>query len=141
MRHCVQSLRPLVLPLTYWSWAQLRTKNCGLFPSREEGFGWPILEAQACGCPVITTDRAPMTEIAGTAAILIDSDDTRDAAQCILKDQYRFPQLKEEGLRNVERFTVKKAMDEYESIYRDVIAGQSASSYSETPKHFEGSEP
>jgi glycosyltransferase involved in cell wall biosynthesis len=112
-----------------------------LFPSREEGFGWPILEAQACGCPVITTDRAPMTEIAGTAAILIDSDDTRDAAQCILKDQYRFPQLKEEGLRNVERFTVKKAMDEYESIYRDVIAGQSASSYSETPKHFEGSEP
>src|SRR5277367_2456092 len=43
-----------------------------LFPSREEGFGWPILEAQACGCPVITSNRPPMTEIAGEGAVFID---------------------------------------------------------------------
>lgn len=36
-----------------------------LFPSLDEGFGWPIIEAQACGCPVITTDAAPMNEIGG----------------------------------------------------------------------------
>ncbi|MCY1550700.1 D-inositol-3-phosphate glycosyltransferase [compost metagenome] len=36
-----------------------------LFPSLAEGFGWPIVEAQACGCPVITTDDAPMNEIGG----------------------------------------------------------------------------
>jgi glycosyltransferase involved in cell wall biosynthesis len=45
-----------------------------LFPSVEEGFGWPILEAQACGCPVVIADRPPMNEVAGGAAILIDPE-------------------------------------------------------------------
>jgi glycosyltransferase involved in cell wall biosynthesis len=39
-----------------------------LFPSHAEGFGWPIAEALACGCPVITTDEAPMTEVGGPHA-------------------------------------------------------------------------
>lgn len=39
-----------------------------IFPSLAEGFGWPIIEAQACGCPVITSDDAPMTEIGGPRA-------------------------------------------------------------------------
>jgi len=39
-----------------------------LFPSFAEGFGWPLIEAQACGCPVITTDEPPMNEVAGRAA-------------------------------------------------------------------------
>ena len=42
-----------------------------LFPSKAEGFGWPIAEAMASGCPVITTNEAPMTEVAGTAGFLI----------------------------------------------------------------------
>jgi glycosyltransferase involved in cell wall biosynthesis len=42
-----------------------------LFPSHGEGFGWPILEALACGCPVITTDRPPMTEVGGEAVTTI----------------------------------------------------------------------
>ena len=39
------------------------------FPSRFEGFGWPVIEAQACGCPVICSDREPLSEVAGGAAI------------------------------------------------------------------------
>ena len=54
-----------------------------LFPSLEEGFGWPILEAQACGCPVVTTDRPPMNEVAGGAAILIDPAKPETAAQAV----------------------------------------------------------
>ena len=42
-----------------------------LFPSLAEGFGWPLIEAQACGCPVITTDEAPMNEVAGDAALYL----------------------------------------------------------------------
>ncbi|HET7897307.1 MAG TPA: glycosyltransferase, partial [Flavisolibacter sp.] len=43
-----------------------------LFPSLAEGFGWPIAEAMACGCPVITTNETPMTEVAGKAGFLIE---------------------------------------------------------------------
>src|SRR5207253_10066375 len=43
-----------------------------LFPSLEEGFGWPIIEAMACGAPVLTTNRAPMTEIGGNQVQLLE---------------------------------------------------------------------
>jgi glycosyltransferase involved in cell wall biosynthesis len=99
-----------------------------LFPSREEGFGWPILEAQACGCPVITTDRAPMTEIAGDAAILIDPQDPAGAAQTILSYQGRFAELRARGLCNLERFSIERAMDGYERVYQHVLATQRAPS-------------
>ena len=42
-----------------------------LFPSLAEGFGWPLIEAQACGCPVITTNEPPMSEVAGDAAFYL----------------------------------------------------------------------
>lgn len=42
-----------------------------IFPSLAEGFGWPLVEAQACGCPVITTDDPPMTEVAGPSAVYL----------------------------------------------------------------------
>lgn len=57
------------------SGAQLQALYSGarlmIFPSIAEGFGWPIIEAQACGCPVLTTDDAPMNEIAGPVARLL----------------------------------------------------------------------
>ena len=54
-----------------------------LFPSLAEGFGWPIAEAMACGCPVVTTGRAPMTEVGGEAALYLDDPaDPADAASC-----------------------------------------------------------
>ena len=51
-----------------------------LFPSLAEGFGWPIAEAMVCGCPVVTTGRAPMTEVGSEAALYLD--DPADAAGC-----------------------------------------------------------
>ena len=54
-----------------------------LFPSLAEGFGWPVAEAQACGCPVVTSNRAPMTEVGGAAAIYIDPLDHESAAVAV----------------------------------------------------------
>ena len=51
-----------------------------LFPSLAEGFGWPIAEAMACGCPVVTTGRAPMTDVGGEAVLYLD--DPADVAGC-----------------------------------------------------------
>ncbi len=52
-----------------------------LFPSLQEGFGWPVLEALACGCPVITSNRAPMNEVGGNAACYADPEDIPAFAQ------------------------------------------------------------
>lgn len=49
-----------------------------LFPSLDEGFGWPIIEAQACGCPVITTDAAPMNEVGGQSIEYLPKYSTSD---------------------------------------------------------------
>lgn len=105
---------------------QLRALYTGalalLFPSLEEGFGWPILEAQACGCPVITTARPPMTEVAGDAAILIDPEDAPGAAAIIAERIGETEALRQAGLANVRRFSMDAAMERYCEIYREAIA-------------------
>jgi glycosyltransferase involved in cell wall biosynthesis len=101
-----------------------------LFPSLEEGFGWPIAEAMACGCPVITTDQAPMTEVGGDAAIYIPRKPSRVdaetwATKCSntlqgvldLPSPLRHAQTVK-GFNNVSRFNVKMTMDAYEAAYR-----------------------
>jgi len=92
-----------------------------LFPSREEGFGWPVLEAQACGCPVITSNRAPMTEIAGDAALFIDVEFPERAAQTIAERISSLPSLREAGFRNLDRFATDKIIDSYLAFYEQVI--------------------
>lgn len=92
-----------------------------LFPSREEGFGWPILEAQACGCPVVTTNRGPMKEIAGDAAVLIDPGEPAEAAEKVARALANRDQLRAMGFRNAARFTVDRAIDAYVEVYANAI--------------------
>jgi glycosyltransferase involved in cell wall biosynthesis len=92
-----------------------------LFPSIEEGFGWPIVEAQACGCPVVTTDRPPMNEVAGGAAIVIDPARPEIAACTIasaLKDTAR---MRAEGLRNAASYTTERMLEQCEALYCQVV--------------------
>ena len=92
-----------------------------LFPSLEEGFGWPIVEAQACGCPVVITDRPPMNEVAGGAAILIDPAEPTTAARtiaCALEDTTG---TRARGLRNAASYTTERMLEQCEVLYRDIV--------------------
>ena len=112
--------------------SQLRALYTGalalLFPSLEEGFGWPILEAQACGCPVITSARPPMSEVAGAAAILIDPEDPVGAAQAITARMDDREALRQAGLENVRAYSIEAAIDQYCEVYKESIAASAPSS-------------
>jgi len=91
-----------------------------LFPSLEEGFGWPIIEAQACGCPVATSSRPPMDEVAGNAAIYVDPESPSAAAATLREALAKsLDSLREASVRNAARF--KPGMiDAYIALYEKV---------------------
>jgi glycosyltransferase involved in cell wall biosynthesis len=102
-----------------------------LFPSLAEGFGWPIAEAMGCGCPVITTDLAPMTEVAGGAAMLLEKRTAENAndwavngAVLVEKIVTFSPEERsvfvERSLNTARRFNIHAALDEIESIYKNI---------------------
>jgi glycosyltransferase involved in cell wall biosynthesis len=95
-----------------------------LFPSRFEGFGWPIIEAQACGCPVICSDRAPFPEVAGDAAILCDADDYGGFGNAILRlardVEYR-EELRSRGMVNAARFGRRQMILRLLELYQQVL--------------------
>ena len=79
-----------------------------VFPSLYEGFGLPVLEAQACGCPVITSGTSSLSEVARDAALLVDPSDTSAIAkgmQRIATDPALRKSLIERGLANARRFS------------------------------------
>ena len=104
-----------------------------IFPSLAEGFGWPIIEAQACGCPVITTDAAPMNEIGGDACryipVLKLSDDAqawaKNAASTLIDllsiTETQRSQLVSIGLIHVQQFNAEKAIESYLQLYQQVL--------------------
>lgn len=88
-----------------------------LFPSLEEGFGWPVVEAQACGCLVITTQRSPMTEVSGGAAIFVDPAEIESAAFQIESAWERRSQLVNDGLANAKHYDLQMMIDGYAAAY------------------------
>jgi glycosyltransferase involved in cell wall biosynthesis len=105
-----------------------------LFPSLEEGFGWPLIEAAACGCPVLTTDHPPMNEIAGPLAAYIprlqpEQDLKSWAAQAarVLGDVLSRPETDRKEARRraaqwIERFDTNRTIERYLEIYREIVA-------------------
>jgi glycosyltransferase involved in cell wall biosynthesis len=101
--------------------------NCAtalLYPSRFEGFGWPIIEAQACGCPVICTNSGPMPEAAGDAGLLHRVDDEDGFAIDLLRltNPIERSEWSEKSLHNAARFSTSKMIAQYIDIYRSVGA-------------------
>jgi glycosyltransferase involved in cell wall biosynthesis len=82
-----------------------------VFPSLWEGFGLPVLEAMACGTPVITSNISSLPEVAGDAAILINPYNPREitaAMQTIINDSELRKQLSEKGLKRANQFSWEK---------------------------------
>lgn len=105
-----------------------------MFPSLAEGFGWPIAEGMASGTLVLTTNEAPMTEVAGDAAFLVDRmpmDPQLQASwaisaaavlqQAVALSPEERQQYLDKGLRNVARFNLENALNEIEEIYKTII--------------------
>lgn len=103
-----------------------------LFPSHAEGFGWPIIEAMACGCPVLTTNDAPMTEVGGSVAYYLPKMDLGDselwAKTCaerltfvLSRDDIERIATKNAGIEYVRKFDADKTMKSYFSIYNDIL--------------------
>lgn len=97
-----------------------------LFPSLMEGFGWPIIEAQACGAIVATSNIPPMTEVGGEAAICIDPRNAETSAMKIAEalrttGAERARRI-EAGLANAARFSTDRMMDGYIREYEIALA-------------------
>lgn len=92
-----------------------------LFPSLQEGFGWPIIEAQACGCPVFASDRPPMTEVGGEGAVYFDPENHEQAANMILDNLPHASRMRDAGFANIRRFSVEKMVAGYVRAYAEAI--------------------
>ena len=108
-----------------------------LFPSLAEGFGWPLVEAQACGCPVITTNEPPMSEVAGDAAFYLprlqcgeDLDIWGAHGAAVVKEVLsESPENRmlrsERGRTWAKTFDADRAIDAYLAIYHRILNHES----------------
>ena len=96
-----------------------------LFPSLYEGFGLPVLEAMACGTPVVCSNCSSLPELVGDAAVTLDPQD-RDgwltALTEVLENEELHGELKAKGLARAARFSWQKAAHETMAVYRSVLA-------------------
>ena len=102
--------------------------NCDMvvFVSLFEGFGLPVLEAQATGRPLVTSAISPMKEVAGKGAHLADPYDVdaiRAGIKKVIQDEQYRKQLIEEGLENVKRFNAEAIAEKYFELYNRVVSG------------------
>jgi glycosyltransferase involved in cell wall biosynthesis len=93
-----------------------------IFPSRFEGFGWPVIEAQACGCPVLCSNRCSMPEVAGNSALIRAVEDEAGFSEDLLRltDPAERERWILRGLKNVRRFSTEEMLDNYEEVYQHV---------------------
>lgn len=93
-----------------------------LFVSLAEGFGWPIIEAQACRCVVVASDLEPLKAIAGNAAVLVDPIDPIGAAAKIAKAHDSFPDMRARGAANAQRYDAALVFRQYLPVYKAACA-------------------
>jgi glycosyltransferase involved in cell wall biosynthesis len=101
--------------------ALYRGARCVLYPSLYEGFGLPVLEAMACGTPVVTSRDTAMEEVAGGAAVLVDPLDVSALADALAQAHARRDELVPRGLERARQFTWGRAADAVEALWRELV--------------------
>lgn len=99
--------------------------TCFLYPSLYEGFGIPILEAMACGCPVVTSNLGAMKEVAGNAALLVDPTSLKqikNAMEKIATNPKYADFLSKNGEKRAKEFSWKKTASQTVALYKDLFS-------------------
>lgn len=94
-----------------------------VFPSFYEGFGIPLLDAMACGAPIITGTGSALPEVAGDAALYVDPLDPEQLGveiERLVGDRELQTQLRNKGFERVKQFTWERAAQDTLNLYRDV---------------------
>ena len=97
-----------------------RGARCVLYVSSYEGFGLPVLEAMACGTPVVTSRGTAMEEVAAGAAVLVDPRDARSVAEGIVEAGARREELVPRGLARASELTWNRAADEVVRLWSEL---------------------
>jgi len=100
-----------------------RAATAAVMPSLYEGFGLPVLEAMACGTPVIGSNAASIPEVMGDAGILVDpraQGEFADAIRSVLDDSSLRMSLREKGLRRAKLFTWSRCAEMTLNLYRSI---------------------
>ncbi len=95
-----------------------------VFPSLYEGFGIPLLDAMACGAPIITGTGSALPEVAGDAALYVDPHDPEQVGaeiERLVSDRALQEALRNKGFERVKQFTWERAAQETLNLYRDVL--------------------
>jgi glycosyltransferase involved in cell wall biosynthesis len=102
-----------------------RGAACAVFPSAYEGFGLPVLEALACGTPLVTSNTSSLPELLGDAGFALDPDDVQGIAGAILSclvDEPLAAELRRRGPAQAARFTWKRTAQETVAAYEEVAS-------------------
>jgi glycosyltransferase involved in cell wall biosynthesis len=101
--------------------------DCLLFPSLYEGFGWPVLEAMACGIPVVSSDAASLPEVGGNASIMVKATDVSAMARAVkdvLENQDLKSSLIELGQEQAARFRWSDHVSALMGVYEEILEKQ-----------------
>jgi glycosyltransferase involved in cell wall biosynthesis len=102
--------------------ALYRGARCLVYPSLYEGFGIPVLEAMACGTPVVTSAGGATEEVAGGAAVLVDPHDPAAIAAGIEEASSRRDELRARGLERAAQFSWERVAAETRAVYEEAAA-------------------